>query len=104
MGRMLTALSVIHPRSTVKGFVAHITLKCLEPRKSKMRKKKERAMYSQGFHDGYRDGYAQAVESLKNAVVLNEAEKKQISKVVDFLELPQHEYLVKYYGDKSASV
>lgn len=69
-----------------------------------MRENKKRKFYSQGFHDGYRDGFAEAVESLKNAVVLNQSEKKQIDKVIDFLELPQHKYLVKYYGDKNAGL
>lgn len=69
-----------------------------------MRRNKKKEFYSNGFRDGYRDGYSDAVEILKNAVVLNEADQKQIDKVIDFLELPQDQYLVKYYGVKSAGV
>lgn len=69
-----------------------------------MRKEKKEAIYYSGYTTGLEEGYWKAVESLKNAVVLNDAEQKQINKVIDFLELPQHEYLVKHYGDKSASI
>lgn len=93
---MNTARSVNALKFMGVDFVEHTMLKCYEPERNKMFRKKEGQIFSQGVDAGYK----YAIASLREAIPLDPEDVRFAERAADFLELPQHEYLVKWHLKK----